>query len=420
LTEATTDTAIVTPRRRWARHFVRVVVALILVGAIAAIGLFVFLSSQAGVDFAVRELIARSDNRLEVHEASGSILHTMRAKQLVWRGPGATTTATDVVVTWNPTALWSRRVVVHELIAQQVSLELKASDSPAQLPVTLTLPMDIAIERAAVAELHWDVGKNKGVMRNLEFAYAGGAVDHRVTGLSVISQYGTVTGNAMIDASSPYAIKAELQAKGAADFKDISGTVRVSGDLARVAVEGTGRVRTSPVVARTTLTPFAPVLVQDLAVEASDIDIAAWYEKLPQTQLAIVAQGRLIEGGLAGTIEAKNAKAGSLDTRHVPIRTLTSRFEWRTGRLKLDALSAEFHGGGGASGHATIPLAPGGTAGKWTLDVRQLNLHGIYANLKATRLQGQLSADFDAGKPRISGDVADRSIAAESRSPSLR
>jgi translocation and assembly module TamB len=389
---------------------VRALVVVVLLIAVLLVGAVAFLSSQASVDLAMRELISRSDGRLDVEGATGSMLDTVRVRRLVWRGPGADVTATDVALTWSPAALWSRRLVIHGFATQLLTFDLKPSDTPTQLPVTLTLPMEVTIERVGVAQLDWHVGKNRGTIRGLEFTYAGGAIEHRVTKLALVADVGTVSGDAMIGANAPYPIGGNLQFKGAAELKEVEGALRMSGTLAELAIDGSGRAADARVEVHAALAPLGAVLLREIALDATDVDIATWKSSLPKTRVALNVHAQPVDGGLKGTLEATNALAGSLDAGRVPVRAFSAHFAWRADALAFEQIAAVFHGGGRATGEAQIPLATAHAAGKWALDVHDVDLKGMYASLNTTKLRGRISADLNTDKPRISGDIADRDI----------
>ncbi len=173
------------PRASLLGWLVRTVLfALTLFGVLLA-GAWWFLSSPASVALAARELAIRSEGRLGIEGATGSLLDTVQVRRLTWRGPSSTTVATDVVMTWSPLALWSRGIVIHSFAAERVDIDVVPSDSAAVAPpVTLALPLDVDLERVAIAQLDWHVGANRGTIEGLGFAYSGGAVEHRISALS--------------------------------------------------------------------------------------------------------------------------------------------------------------------------------------------------------------------------------------------
>ena len=58
----------------------RALVVVVLLIAALLVGAVAFLSSQASVDLAVRELTSRSDGRLDVEGATGSMLDTVKVR----------------------------------------------------------------------------------------------------------------------------------------------------------------------------------------------------------------------------------------------------------------------------------------------------------------------------------------------------
>ncbi len=189
-------------------------------------------TQQTGVDWLVRELVARSGGALEIDGMSGTLVDTLRAKRIVWRGPVATVTATDVALTWRPSMLWSRGVVVDGLGAQQLTLEFARSDSSAHaLPDDLALPIDVTIERLGIAELYWRLGATEGTVKGLTFGYRGGAIEHRITDLTMTTAGGAFKGEAKLGARTPFpvaghvAYASDVRREARADV-DVAGTLR--------------------------------------------------------------------------------------------------------------------------------------------------------------------------------------------------
>jgi len=396
------------PPRRMRRAARRLAIGLALVAMAGAAGI-AFLASDAALGLAAQVLIARSEGRLDVEGPAGSLLSTVRVKRLAWRGPEATLTADDIALTWSPAALWSRGIVVKGLGAQRITLAIEASDRAVPLPPSLALPTSVAIEEIAVARFEWAIGTNRGAITGLTFGYAGGAADHRVERLSLVASRGTLNGRMTVDAKPPFAVKGTFALVGDVSLKEARADVAVSGTLDSVAVEAGGRAGDAQFVLRAKLTPLSAVALSEFSLDAHDLDLAFWDAALPATRVSAKAQGRPIDGGLAGSVEATNAIPGPLDAQRLPLRSFSARFAWRADELALDELVAEFAGGGRASGHARIPL--GGAARRWALDVRDVNLKAIYAPLVATRLSGTLGADLDAARQKFDGHVADRGIA---------
>jgi translocation and assembly module TamB len=392
------------------RWLFRSVSLIVLVVALVAAGGYAVLASQMGVDWLSHELALRSGGALEIEGATGTLIGSVEARRITWRGATGTVIATDVALTWRPAALLSGAIVVDALGARELRMAFEPSEGAVPPPSSLALPVDVRIERAAVGTLEWQVGTSHGKARDLAFGYAGGTATHRISRLSVALPFGTLGGDAALDANAPFAIDGRFVIQGDAATKEAHLDVVAKGPLAALAVELDGRVGEGRVNAQARLAPLAAVPLVELAVAAQDVDLARWDRKLPATRIAVEARAQPAGGGLAGTFAATNALAGLIDAGRIPVRVLSASFAWRNDAIDLTELAAELSGGGKATGRAKIPLGRA-TAGNWTLDVRDLDPSQLYAPLVATRLAGRIDADLDVKRTTVRGEIANRKIA---------
>ena len=365
------------------------------------------MTTPMGVDLLVRELVARSGGALEVDDATGALIDTVRVRRIAWRGTATKVEATDVALTWRPAGLWSRGIVVHGLGARALTIEIDASDAAVPLPDSLALPVDIAIERLAVGSLLWRVGTSSGKMEGLEFGYAGGATAHRIGNLRVVTKVGTLGGDATLGAHAPFTVDGIFALAGDSTLRDARINLVAKGTLSSLAADVDGRVGEGYVSGHATLAPLAAVPLVALTLDVRDVDLAAWSRALPTTRLAATVNARPTDGGLAGTLDATNALAGNLAADRTPVRRLSTRFAWQSDSLALDDLAAELEGGAKATGKARFGIGDRVSGGSWSLDIRDLDARQIYAPLVATRLAGAIVADLDAAKRSISGNLVD-------------
>jgi len=398
----------VSPRRRHRLAHGLLAVAILL--AVVGGGAILFLASPAGVDFAVRALVARSGGALAVEGASGSLLETVNVRRVEWHGRDTHTTADEVALTWSPLALFSGGIVVRGLGAKRLSIETKASTEDVPMPSTLALPIEVRIERLGVADLDWRVGTNGGTIRGLSFGYAGGADGHRISAVTFVASVGAITGDATIGSAAPFAIAARLHAKGDAALAGTEADIGVAGSLAALTLDATGNARNAPFTAHATLAPLAAVPWRDVAIDAKRIDLSAWHGVLPATNLDVVVRASPATDGIAGTIDAVNNSVGTVDAERIPLSTVASRFALRSDGLALDSIAAALEGGGAITGSARIPLGDALTGGAWTLELRDIDAHRIHAALASTRLSGTIDAELDREQQRFRGSVSDRTV----------
>jgi hypothetical protein len=395
--------------RRWRWLWRGIVVAAFAAFAAAAVGGYALLTSQAGVDWLARELVARSGGAIEIEGATGSLLDSVRVRRLVWHGTAAKVTANDAALTWRPSALWSRNVAVESLSARELFVEIAPSGGASPPPADLALPFEVAIDRVAVDSLEWRAGTNRGRIDGLAFGYAGGASGHRVSGVVLSTAMGRLAGDAGIAADAPFAIDVRLTLSGNAALNDARIEIAASGSLSALTVDADGSAGDGRFAARAAFAPLAAVPLVDLVIDARDVDLARWDRNRPATRIAATVRARPVDDGLGGTFDASNGLAGALDTDRIPVERLAGRFSWRADAIALDDLAAELVGGGRAAGRGRFPLGADGSAGTWSLDVRDLDLSRLHAQLTASRLGGRIDVDLGAARTTMRGHLADRS-----------
>src|SRR5262245_16694395 len=133
-TENATPERAARPRRR--RRFPRTLLAAVLLFAAIFGGAILFLASQPGIDFVLRELVARSGGAVAIEGASGSLVDTVNLRRVEWHGRDTHTTAEEVALTWNPLALFSRGIVVRGLGAKRLTIETRAATEDVPMPAT--------------------------------------------------------------------------------------------------------------------------------------------------------------------------------------------------------------------------------------------------------------------------------------------
>jgi hypothetical protein len=397
------------PRRRRWRWVVRHALGLTFLAIVAVVAAIIALSTtQAGVNVLISELIARSGGALEIEGATGSLVDTVRARRIAWRGVATKVEATDVALTWLPSGLFSRSIVLTGLGARALTIEIQPSDEPVTLPDSLALPIDVRIERVAVGSLTWRVANGRGLVEGLEFGYAGGASAHRMTDLRMVTRVGTLSGDATLGAITPFSLTGAFKLEGDATLRDARINLAAKGTLASLVVDVDGRAGEGRVAGHATLAPLAAVPLVTLSIDARDVDLAAWDRALPSTRIAATVNAQPVDGGLAGTVDATNALAGNLETGRTPIRAFRARFAWRPDAVDFDDIAAELEGGAKATGSARIALGANVSGGHWALDVRDLDARQLYAPLVSTRLAGRVVADLDPARRTISGNLVDR------------
>ena len=81
-------------------------------------------------------------------------------------------------------------------------------------------------------------------------------------------------------------------------------------------------------VAHVALTPFAGGAFESANVALERVDLAAFHDGLPQTQLALALDARPRDGSVAGGFRATNALPGSLDLHRLPLTAAAGNYAY--------------------------------------------------------------------------------------------
>ena len=392
---------------RWALSILAAGIALVVVGVVATIA---FLLSESGLPFVVARVVAQSDGRLSVEGASGSLGGTMHFARLSWRGPDSSTTATDVVVEWQPLALFSSHLAIRGLGARQITLAVKPSTGATQPPSTLALPLAVDIDHVAISELDWQVGPRAGSVTGIEFGYSGTPSAHRVRDLRLVSELGALAGAATLQADAPFALDGSVAVTGSGPIDGARLDAKLSGTLTEVFVDAAGSFRGATLRGRVAATPFRGIF-ESATLALGNADLSAFLDTLPHTRLALELDVRPQSNGLSGSFGATNAETGTLADARIPIAKVAGRYSLADGSLALTDLAIELAGGGSARGDATIDVAARDAPSRWRLDVRDLDLAQLHPALTRTSLTGWLRADIDGNRQRLEGDLTQASLA---------
>ncbi len=387
------------PRHRW----LRVVVLLgCLVIAVIAGGVW-FLGTQAALDVLLERVVARSNGRLAVSGATGSLLSTVHIDRLQWRGDDLTLDATGVSLTWSPTDLFSRRFNAQGFAAQRLAVTLKSSTETGTLPADLSLPLEVTIARAGIGRIDWTVGDKQGVVTGLVFGYAGGATEHQLRNLEFVTAAGTLSGNLTLGATKPFGLSGSLAFAGDGDYRDASARADLDGTLELLGVDAKVQVRGASGTASAKLSPFAAVPVTDATINVEGVDLSRWSAALPSTNLALAVNAVPAGERFVGTVDVRNADAGSIDADRIPLLTLNARFAWTENALELDDATATLPGRGRVTGRAAFAFD--GKPAVFALDVVDIDLRQIYRPLGATALRGTLAGDVTGAVQSVRGEL---------------
>ncbi len=416
--DATTPAPPPKPRRRGHRFVVTPILWLCALGGLVlalAIAGYMILGTQRALDFVVARTIAAADGHLAIEGARGSLLSTVNVTRITWTGEEMTVEAREAALSWSPWSLLSRRVVIYGLGAQTLSLELRqGSASGGGPPASLALPLEVEVRAIGVQRLEWRTATQGGAITGIAFGYAGGAREHRVRDLHLVTEWGTLAGEARLAAVAPYAIAGNLAFDGDGAYREGRVALAVAGTLTDVALTARGTWHDADVTVKAGVTPFAATLVTAADIAAADLDLARFASGLPTTALSLSARVRPQGTGFEGTLTARNAAAGPADAGRVPITAFASAVTFDGTRFALRDITAELGergAGGRVSGGATVDLPAGPV--QLDLALADVDASRLATALIATRLGGTVVANVEEDRQAVRADLRQDDLAVD-------
>ncbi|MEP7206988.1 MAG: translocation/assembly module TamB domain-containing protein [Casimicrobiaceae bacterium] len=406
------------PRRR--RVWPWVLGALLVLVVLALAGGFAWLRSEAGLKYAVDQIVSRSNGEIEITNPRGSLLSTIEADALKYRTKDTEVTARDVKLSWSPSALIDREVQVDELTATELDVTLKGgNDEKPKLPDSLSLPLPVRVDRVSLGMLRIKSGDAEWPIRNIGFGYRGGPDGHRFTNIGLNAEAGTLSGALEIGAKPPFKVAGDFTLEGTPALKSPRLQVTASGSLERLQLQGRGTVAGASVDASAALTPTGDVPLQTVDVTIKDLDLRAIDKALPTTKLAVELHGKPADDAiLAGSFEARNTAAGLIDRERVPVVRLASDFVLKKNAIVARDIVAELAGGGTVRGSGTIALAadiPGDAGSSWSLKVRDVDLAALHSKLVKTQLAGSIDATLQDKVQEITASITEQGMSLDAK-----
>ena len=364
--------------------------------------------SETALGWITARLEGFSDGRLRIESPRGSLIGTIGAARVVYADADVRVTATEVVLDLRLAALLRERLEASSLGAHEIRIEILPTPSTGP-PDSIGLPMAIVVDRFEVAAVALVDGGDATEFRDVSGAYRGGPDGHRLELAHARTPWGDASGLATLGAEKPFPIEGGVRFARTTSPWTVDATAGLAGTLLSTNVRLDGRVGTAPIEGELVLAPFEDRWLARARASARDFDLATFVPEAPRTAATIrldAASGE--RGGYAGEVAIENAMPGAPTTGRVPLKSATSRFAYDGSALRLSELVADLGVAGRARGAGEID-AKG--ASRWNLVVEALNLRGLHAPLRETRLAGKIVARVDEGAQHLDVDLREKGIA---------
>jgi translocation and assembly module TamB len=359
--------------------------------------------SESVLRWGVAKLGEQLPCRLTVQGLSGSLSEPIRIQRLICESEALRVDASEVVLDWSPWALTRERLDIARLQAATLVVESRdTSEGPVAAPANLALPLEVHVGRLELGAVTVE-GSANIALREIDASYDGDARSHRLVLRHLTSSWGSLRGELQLGAQAPLPLSATLRLESSAiENWPIEARISLSGELRRIRAQIAGSAGRLPVHAELTFAPFDPDPLPAIAVRVEGLDINTLLPAAPTTAINAEFKGAAHGSESAsGTLTAVNASEGTLDQNRLPVHTLTSQATLTREGVVLEQTQLALGAAGAAAGSARID------ASGITVDLRtsSLDLHGLHAALRSTRLAGTMRLQVESGRQVINADL---------------
>ena len=390
---ATDDTPIPPPvRRRWLR---RTAVGVAVLGALLAAGYW-YGGRETTLQDVVRRIERASGGNLTTKGVTGSLYGRVHIDQVTYRTPLRIVVANDVTIDWSPFQYLSRGIAINALHAATLQVQALAKAPPSPMPASLAPPFDVHLDDARINRLTFVQANAKPiVVDHVRFSLEGGSTQWQLRSASASTPLGNATGAGTIGVTRPFKLDAQaklVQAQPPAGRPAATLAVRASGDLALTQLAAVGSAGAARGNARVSLSPYDPVPLRALKLDASGIDPGLFNPALPRADMKVAIDAQVdpsqrVRGSLAVDNEGE---PGTIDQQRLPLRRVAGTLGGTLSRLEIGRLLVDLGAAGRLSGGGSVQRGPSAAGAVFAMRTDGINLRAVHSRMKRTRIAGTI------------------------------
>jgi translocation and assembly module TamB len=346
----------------------------------------------------------------QVEVESGSLLSSPRLRSVRYDDGALRIDASGFALDWQPAALFGRRLDMAQLRLDVLRIATTPSDAPPSVPAGLSLPLGLrgplTVGRIVLAD-HAKPDVDTLLLTDLQAQIDSDGVTHRLTDLSLVTPWGTLTGATTLGGDAPFALAGELAFAGT-DYlaRAVLGGALADGVTATLQAQGFGLSGSAQVSAR----PFAAQPLTALRLALDEFDPQRLHAPAPSGRWTVDADLKPRDGDaltLVGPLRAENRAAGRIDQGQLPVTALSAQIEASTAQVDLRDLSVLLAGGGDIRGTAGW-RAGGDLPVQAALALRDIDTAALHVRGLPTRLGGRIDIKASGERQQFDVDLNDR------------
>jgi translocation and assembly module TamB len=373
-------------------------VLLLLVGALAW-----FAGSESALRWASQQAQDLSNGQLVLNGVHGSLYGPVQLDELRFTTDAMRITLKDLRLNWSPHALLLHRVQVGELTAKELVFEeLKPSNEAPQLPPSLKLPVSLSLPKVQVERIVIKAGGAEQVLSQLVLALDKPGDTYELILSRLTTSWGRAEMRLNLSDTAPFALSGQAKLEQEEGSLPYQVEATLAGSLQQLALKAMAHAAGGQAEAEALVTPFEKQVVNNVRVEAQEIDPSRLDKGLPQAQISALMTLKGLEAGTyAGTLNLRNDQPGKVDDARLPLRALVANFNGTVAQAELSDLVLDLAQAGRFQGRGQI------RNGRLNLKLttKSFKPQGLHSKFKPMQLTGDIQLQADASAQKVLADL---------------
>lgn len=382
--------------RRWPR---RVAIGLALTGVLAGTAYW-YLGRETTLQMIAERVSRSTGGKLTMTGIRGSIYGAMHIDRIVWRTDQQLAVVTNVDLEWSPRQLLSKGIEINKLHAADLRLEtLKESTEPTTMPASLAPPYRIALDDARLAKATFVNQGSATEITNVRMRLLGDKTEWQLRDAVASTPWGQVAADGQIGASRPFKLAANAslsQGKVGPGATPAALKLRAGGDLNLTTLDAIGNAGRAGGEAHMTLSPFAPIPLRTIDLNARNIDPGFFNPSLPTADLTLTVAAKLDDArAISGNVNLVNeGPAGTIDQQRLPLRAFRGQLGGDLTTMRISDVLLDFGAAGRFTGSGSVQRdkdEKGPGTANFALHTDRFDLKGIHGSMKPTKIAGDIA-----------------------------
>ncbi|MBB5018245.1 translocation and assembly module TamB [Chitinivorax tropicus] len=307
----------------------------------------------------------------------------------------------QLVLDWRPSLLVGRSLVVDQLSAQTLILDLPPSNEPTTLPTTLRLPLAIRARQVQLGQLK--LVQENLLLSGLSASLQSDGAQHQLQLQALTSPWGRGSGQLTLQGDAPFPLHAQLTAQGGISDHPVTAQATLGGDLRQLQIQLNGQSGEARMRLAGEIAPFAPnlaALVHHLQGELKAVDLPGWVPGAPRALLDGTFSVTPAPHGWRGQIDLVNRQAGRWDEHAIPVNRVQGGLRYADEVVIADQLLIQRNGGqvllNGKLSKTQLAL---------TADLKHLNPKTLHSVAQPMQIDGSLQLTGTPEHPALQADL---------------